>query len=153
MVGNSRKKNSSLYQPQPWETKGDTKRWIRLYDDMIKSPAFLSLSPYAKLLYIYIKGKHKGVYNEIKDTVIFPYTQAAQFTGIRKGNIKKLIDELENFGFIKTSQVGGLYRVTNHYTLINGWHDIDDKEAEVIKKRLKDNNAAKSTLPKGLPDG
>ncbi len=97
---------------------------------MVTSPAFLSLTPDAKIMYFYLKREYKGAYNEIKDTVILPYTQAVRMTGIRKGNIKKCIEELERFGFIRTEQIGGLYRATNHYTLVKDWKDITGESAK-----------------------
>lgn len=130
------KRKKKKYQPPSWATTGSKKHWTGLYDDLVESPAFVALSPEAKILYFYIRKEDKGPYNERKGAVIFPYTHAVKWVGIRKGNIRRLLDELEAFGFIKIEQLGGMYRITNQYIFVAGWQAITAEEAKAIKLAL-----------------
>lgn len=141
-----------MYAPQSWEIRSDTKHWTRLFDDMLISLAFLALSPNAKILYFYLKREYKGPYNKITDTVVLPYTQAVKLTGIRRGNLKKCFEELEHFGFIKTKQIGGLYRVTNQYTLIKNWQDISEEDCITIKDSIQEEKKSKAKVKKSIFD-
>ena len=94
---------------------------IRLYDNMLNSPAWRSLSNGARTLYITILSQYKGVYSG--DTVICPYSYMEEH-GIRRGSIPKWLDELKEKGFIKI-QGGGLYKQPNHYELIKDWFHND----------------------------
>lgn len=139
------------YEPQFWETNSGRGHWTRLYDDMVESPAFKFLTPEAKILYFFLKKEYKGAYNDLKDTVVFPYTQAVDFTGIRKGNIRKHLEELGKFGFISVKSNGGLYRVPNQYTFTKEWKYINDEEARSIKEAVRSANRVPGKLPNGLP--
>lgn len=140
-----------LYEPQFWETNSGRGHWTRLFDDMVETPAFKSLTPEAKILYFFLKKEYKGAYNDTKDTVILPYTQAVDLTGIRKGNIRKHIDELERFGFISVKSNGGLYRSPNEYTFMKEWKYINDEEARAIKEQVRGAKRGKGRPPDGLP--
>lgn len=142
-------KKRSQYEPQAWETVKGKGHWTRLYDDLLDSPAFMTLTPEAKILYFYMKRQYDGPYNKEKDTIIFPYNHAVNNIGIRKGNIRSCINELEQFGFIKTTRGGGLYREPSRYTFIMGWKNIDGDQAAAIKSAIKQERAeANKTKPK-----
>jgi DNA-binding MarR family transcriptional regulator len=138
----SKNLKAKLYTPQIWETSNSKSNWTRIYDDMILSPAYKKLTPQAKLIYFFLKREYKGSYNDSKDTVKLPYTQMAEFTGIRKNNIKNHLDELEALGFISISKAGGLYREINIYKFVPDWQYITDKEAKKIALEVKERHVA-----------
>jgi hypothetical protein len=127
----------AMYEPQFWETNSGRGHWTRLYDDLMDSTAFTCLSPESKILYMYLKREHKGAYNEVKDTVILPYSQAAKKIGVGQATIRICIYELEQFGFIESSGGGGLLRVPNQYTFVAKWKYISEEEAQTIKEAVK----------------
>lgn len=142
------KNKVGLYHPQLWEFKSDNRHWVRLYHDMLDSPAFKTLTPEAKLIYLYLKKEYKGIaFNEIKDTVICPYSTISESTGIRRGNIYKRLLELEKFGFISISKSGGLYRQTNHYKFIQNWKSINENQASSLKEEIKEEKASRKAKP------
>lgn len=132
------KKNS--FAPASWESK-DFGHWVRIYDDCLRSEAFISLSSKSKVLYINLKSEYKGNFNEVSNIVKLTYDQIIRFTGIRKNDIRKHLDELEAFGFIEISGNGGLHRTMNQYKLIGRWQKLSKEECKAIKKTFKEKQA------------
>ena len=120
----------------PFEYKGADNKHVRIFDSMFTSPAFMALTPEAKLLYVYIKREYKGAYTP-GFKVKLPYTDIVKYAGIRKATIKRLLQELSIMKFIEIEQVGGSARVTNVYKLIDGWTGLTESEARENAIKLK----------------
>ena len=125
------KKDKQCYSPKSWETIADSKTYVRVYLTMMKSPAYKVLSHHARELYRLIKAESRGT-----NIAICPYDNIISYGGFRRNSIPRYIKELELMGFIKCES-GGLYRTPNKYTFVDGWKDINEKQAEEKKAILK----------------
>lgn len=116
--------NKKTYQPPPkflTPSGNNHEHHICLYDSMLNSYSWRSLSNGARSLYLIILSQYKGKYTG--DTVICPYSYM-QKHGIRRGSIPKWSKELQEKGFIKIAG-GGLYKQPNQYKLIGEWFNND----------------------------
>lgn len=129
------KKGSQL--PQFWQYVTDSKRWTRLFHDQMDSPAYLALSPEAKLLYFTLQTEYRGPAYCPTATVTLPYAQIIKKTGIQRNKLPDRLQELRRFGFIEIIQEGGMYRVQNFYKFVAAWKDVTQPQAEKIRKELK----------------
>ena len=83
----------------------------------INSPEFLKLKNPARVAYLLLiaQSKYKGNYD-----VVFTYAQAEKF--MERQTWSSAIKQLCELGFIKIKKQGGLYRSTNHYTLLRPFY-------------------------------
>ena len=110
----------------------DHNHHIKLFDEMIDSPAWIVLSDGAKNVYLVIVKEYKGMYTGNK--VKCPYSTMKNH-GIRTQSIAGWLAELEALGFLKISTRGGLYKIPNEYTLVSEWSQIQSVEEARSKKR------------------
>lgn len=119
--------------PRPWQTKNQHKHFTKLYDDLIGSIAFKTLSPQAKNLYIELASRYKNNFSDEKfgvDCVVCPYSQLTHIT-LNTSSLRKYFKELEKHGFIDT-KCGGLYRKCNVYHLSDRWQNYKGKNKNNI---------------------
>lgn len=130
------KKNRN--KPKEWQTASERK-YIRLYEDMTKSPAYKYLSNQASRLYIHLAQEYRGEYSDNQhgtDTVVCPYSDIIKYTRLSRASISHSLRELEAFGFIEIIR-GGLFRVPNKYRFIGKWKTIRETDAKSISEEMK----------------
>ncbi|MCG6115225.1 MAG: hypothetical protein MEQ84_08500 [Mesorhizobium sp.] len=76
---------------------------LRLYDWMLKSPAYRSLSVYSRCLYIEIKRRYTGSNN---GQIVFSFREAMEAVGCSNRPMLAAFDELQHKGFIKAVEKG-----------------------------------------------
>ena len=129
--------------------------YIRLYDEMIDSPAYIALSDQAKAVYTLLVREYKGIFTG--NVVKCPYA-LMESHGIRRQSIANWLAELQALGFIQIEIHGGMFRNPNEYRLINGWADFKDIDSAKAAKnaarqeRKEKRTAAKATKQKALKD-
>ncbi len=103
---------------------------IVIYQDLIKSEAFLNLSRKSTQVYLLlrckcqvkpIKGKQKKYTIINNGELIFTYSEAKDKYHLSSGQFKRAIDQLTEFGFIQIKSVGGLNNTSNTYKLLENW--------------------------------
>jgi hypothetical protein len=132
-------KNRRTNEPQKWECLNGDHTHIRIFRTMYQSEAYKALSLEAREIYRILKAEYRGSYTDIRngaDTVICPYSHMVE-QGIRRANISIRLNELERLGFI-TRDSGGLFNTPNKYKFSDKWKSLGKKEAEEIKKAIKD---------------
>ena len=79
------------------------------------------LTPAAKLFYVYLKAKYNGKNN---GEILLHYSELKGIKGISSSStIFRAIKELEDKGWIKRTQIGGLYRHNNEFELTGKYDD------------------------------
>lgn len=122
-----RRRTNAQSNAQSFETQGGSHiRYMRLFADMIYSPAFMNLSSSAKVAYMVLKMQWKGD-SFSGSTVTCPYSEFNRF-GLANKTIGKAIKELTNAGFIEvdkgtrqTAKNDYLKRQRNIYRFIDKW--------------------------------
>jgi len=96
------------------------KSFVMLPRQMLRGEAWKELTPAAKILYVYLKGKYNGINN---GGIKLYYSELKGVNGISSPNtVSRAFRELEEKGWIKRTKIGGLYRHYNEYEL-TGEHD------------------------------
>jgi len=74
-----------------------------------------ALSPAAKLIYLYLKGKYSPAIN---GRIRLYHSELEHIVGLKNPNTRcKAFKELEDKGWIIRTQLGGLYRRVNEYEI------------------------------------
>lgn len=111
--------------PPKFATDGD---WhvhhVILFDDMLDSPAYLSLSAHAKEAYTILMQEYKGNYTG--STVICPYSTFKK-KGVRPNTLSRALLQLEIFGFVEIEH-GGLEHQPSRYKFISKWKTLKDPD-------------------------
>ncbi len=110
--------------------------FVPIFVEMLDSPAWQLVGNPARVAYLHIKKQAKS---DNPGELIFPYSEAEKL--MTRKTYSKAIRELEEFGFIKRTQRGGLYRKTNYFTLVDDWKKV---QTQVGKSAL-------STVRKSIP--
>ena len=93
----------------------DHKSFVMLSRKMLRSQEWQDLSSAAKLFYIHLKGKYNGSNNGL---IRLHYSELNGNKGLSSPSTKaKAIYELENKGWIRRTQNGGLIRYFNEFQL------------------------------------
>lgn len=124
-------------------------RVIVLEQEMIKHPAWLSLSGTA--IQVFLIFRTKCVFEKMRnckpgkrDTeisnngeIVFTYQEAKSKYGITSSRFTRAIDDLLNKGFIDISATGmGVHKVTTYYAIGNRWRNYGTPEfKEVIRPK------------------
>ena len=88
---------------------------------LLRSIEWKSLTPSAKLLYLYLKAKYDGSNN---GEIQLHYSELKGVQGISSDStVSKAFRELEKKGWIKRTRFGGLYRYINKYELTGNYDD------------------------------
>lgn len=123
-----------------WETKNPSKNdFVRIPRDLLTSPAYVHLSPKAKIIYVVLKTEYKGVYTDNyrkPDTIICPYKHIKEMTLLSDYSISQGLLELELFGFIEINK-GGILRTPNEYKFISNWKSLTGNEAKLLRQQHK----------------
>ncbi len=91
--------------------------FVKLDRNLMRSPAYKALKPTSIAVYLQILYGHNGSNGSPSDPIYCPYSRI----GLAPATIKKAIDELEEKGFIKCVERGGLYQKANGYALLQQW--------------------------------
>lgn len=75
-------------------------RFVRLEFYLLKSPAWLTMSPAAKALYIEINQRYNGINN---GTISYAVREAAEI-GLTRSRAARGFDELRDRGFLKVAR-------------------------------------------------
>lgn len=78
--------------------------FVMLRHDMLRSPAFRSLTPPARCVYIEILNRYNGMNNA---DIPLSCREAGEFCNISKGNAARAFRELQDRGFIRIGQPAG----------------------------------------------
>ena len=98
----------------------DHKSFVMLPRKMLRNDEWKDLSSKAKLFYIHLKGKYNGSNN---GQIRLHYSELKGIKGISSPTtIASASKELQDKGWIKRKEIGGLYRYFNEYEL-TGEHD------------------------------
>lgn len=92
--------------------------FIPVYTGMLRSPAWTHLSKNARAIYLAMRTKY-GPKNNYSDTFSISYSEITILTHVRRGSIKRHIDELTSAGFIKIEMQG--MKTVNEYKFISDW--------------------------------
>jgi len=83
---------------------------------MLRSDAFKEISHASKTALLLLRAQLK---NHGQVEVKFPYSHAEEY--MDRHTFARSIRELEKRGFIRKTQLGGLYRRANIYTFCGAW--------------------------------
>ena len=121
--------------PPSWASaRGGSEHFTPMYDSMLNSPAYIVLSPIAKVIYQILRQEYKGAYTG--NEVLCPYSTIER-KGVSRNSIYDGLLMLEALGFI-TYKRGGLYHQPSVYHFSDKWQQIKTtEEAKEIKKNMK----------------
>ena len=129
------------YKPKTFESSGEARDTsANIYESMLQSKAFMSLTKNQRLLYIYMKAQYYGKrkpgrdYPEVEqfqgdDLFYFNQSLAVKYGLYTRGNHKSFYDDikaLENHGFIKTVSNGKMTKSKSIYKFVGEWHKWTD---------------------------
>ena len=107
--------------------------FVQMFNDQLDSPAFICLSPVAKVIYLILRQQYKGGYTG--NDIICPYSTFIE-KGISRNSISENLRMLEAMGFI-TWEHGGLCHTPNLYHFASDWKNIRSiEEGRLIRKKL-----------------
>ena len=92
--------------------------FVAIPKEMLRTEAWESISNPARVAYLHLKDKCVS-YNPGEITLSFKEMERI----MDRHTFKKAVNQLEDHGFIKKEQRGGLYRKRNYYRLIDQWKD------------------------------
>ena len=92
--------------------------FVMLYKDLLRSPAWESLTNAARVAYLHIKLDENG-YNE--GLLKLPYSQAEKL--MDKKTYAKALRQLQDRGFIVVMSHGGLFKRCTEFGLSTAWRD------------------------------
>ena len=108
--------------------------FVQMFNDQLNTPAFISLSPVAKVMYLILRQEFKGYYMD-DNNITCPYSTFTE-KGISRNSIPDNLRMLEAMGFISCEH-GGLYHTPNLYHFTTDWKKIQTlEEAKAIKAQL-----------------
>lgn len=146
------KGKNNKYEPQAWEhdQKYKSNHHTRLYDSLLRSPAWLNLSDSAKWQYFFLRSQYKGGLRQCDGNgnamVICPYKDI-RAAGIKSNEtISKNFAQLEALGFITIK--GGGFHVASQYKFSDNWQGISDEEAHKINAVLRQKRSAAKNQPR-----
>lgn len=132
------RRNKKRDPPEKWESRSEHERFVRIFESMYESPAFISLPAASVRLYLILKNEFRG--NHTGNRIICPYDTIVKH-GISRNTIRPNLRILEALGFIVIEE-GTLMREASIYHFSDKWKDIKDiKEAKRIvsdvRKRIQ----------------
>lgn len=83
--------------PERWESITEHERFIRIFETMYESPAFIALPSTAVRLYLILKNEYRE--NFTGNNIICPY-KTIETHGISRNTIRPSLRILEALGFI-----------------------------------------------------
>ncbi len=118
--------------PEKWESIPNDTRFVRIFESMYESPAFISLPPVSVRLYLILKNEYRGNYTGNK--IICTYDTIVAH-GISRNSIRPSLRILEALGFIVMEE-GTLMREASIYHFSDKWKEIKDIKA--AKKKVSE---------------
>lgn len=130
------------YVPQGFESKGkkftnqrgklQEESFAGLYESMLQSPAFKSLKPRVKVLYVYCKAQQFGKHKPSQDCKDFPEGSSfymnwgkaldyGLYPESSSRNFYRDMNTLEEKGFIEKLKSGQAHKEKNVYRFVDGW--------------------------------
>ena len=106
--------------PEKWESRSEHERFVRIFESMYESPAFISLPTAAVRLYLILKNEFRG--DHTGNRIICPYDTIVKH-GISRNTIRPNLRILEALGFIVIEE-GTLMREASIYHFSDKWKDI-----------------------------
>ncbi|HBR21985.1 MAG TPA: hypothetical protein DD713_05375 [Nitrospiraceae bacterium] len=103
--------------------KRTSARFVQIFTDMLKSPAWEKLSNSSRVTYIHIKSKCYSSDPTVDLTLSFNEMEKI----MARKTFARSLRELEQSGFITITQRGGLFRKRNFFKLSDDWRNIKDK--------------------------
>lgn len=97
--------------PEKWESRSEHERFVRIFESMYESPAFISLPTAAVRLYLILKNEFRG--DHTGNRIICPYDTIVKH-GISRNTIRPNLRILEALGFIVIEE-GTLMREASIY--------------------------------------
>lgn len=135
--------------PPSFMTAQPHKGFVQMFNDQLDSPAFKSLSPVARSIYLILRQQYKGGYTG--NDIICPYTTFIE-NGISRNSIPDNLHMLEAMGFI-TYEHGGLYHIPNLYHFTSDWKNIRSiEEGRLIRKKLTEEKKENRQADKSAVD-
>lgn len=141
------RKNKKRDPPEKWESRSEHERFVRIFESMYESPAFIALPAAAVRLYLILKNEFRGDYTG--NRIICPYDTIVKH-GISRNTIRPNLRILEALGFI-TIEEGTLMREASIYHFSDKWKDIKDIKAAKkivsdVRKRIQWENDNRKAL-------
>jgi len=128
-----KKANKEQFDFKPFEsTCIKPKHYLRIADNMMASKAWIDISCFAKVAYLYMKDKFNFT-NE--DDISLTYKEVKELKLMDKARYTKSLDELIEHGFIRIKRQG-ILNVCTKFELINEWQYFDTNALKV-KSRVK----------------
>ena len=133
--------------PPSFMTSLPHRGFIQMFNDQFDSPAFICLSPVAKVMYLILRQQYKGDYTG--NDIICPYSTFIE-KGISRNSIPENLRMLKAMGFI-TWESGGLYHTPNLYHFIDDWKNIRSaEEGKLIRKKLAEEKKENKQVHKSM---
>lgn len=108
----------------PWARIDESdKGFVAFYLGMLRSSAWISLSVNARVIYFAMRMKY-GPQNGFADTIRISYSEISRMARVRRGSVRKHIEELEDAGFIRIEEQG--MKTVNEYRFISDWKEKDN---------------------------
>ncbi len=128
------RKNKKRDPPEKWESRSEHERFVRIFESMYESPAFISLPANSVRLYLILKNEYRGNYTGNK--IVCTYDTIVAH-GISRNTIRPNLRILEALGFIVMEE-GTLMREASIYHFSDKWKEISDiKTAKQIVKEVR----------------
>ena len=92
--------------------------FVYITKEMLGSDAYKKLSNPSRVTLLLLRAQLK---NHDQVEVKFPYSHAQEY--MKTNTFSRAVKELEEMGFIKKAQEGGLFRRTNIYSFTDAWRE------------------------------
>jgi len=92
--------------------------FVYIIKEMLWSDAYKKLSNPSRVALLLLRAQLK---NHGQAEVKFPYSCAQEY--MKTNTFSHAVKELEEMGFIKKTQEGGLFRCTNIYSFTDAWRE------------------------------
>ena len=97
--------------------------FVGLTNRTLRTTAWRTLSAKAKILYLHLKGKYNGSNN---GDISLHYSELEDIEGLKSSSTQcNAFRELEQKGWAKRTQHGGMFRYQNKYELTWKYDDMD----------------------------
>ena len=96
--------------------KKKDKHWAKIYSEILNDPVFLAFPISTRYAYVLLVSH---IYNPGQREIKFSYAEAEKHMSSR--TFSRAIAKLEDTGFIRTTQRGGLFGKPNKYIISDEW--------------------------------
>lgn len=119
----AKKYDKDKYKPKPYEsTKLCGEQYYRLFDSLITSKAYMSISNDAKTLYTYmLREAHKDKQYYQTGEFKFSLTLCQKYLNVKRPKSIKTINELITYGFIERVNNSKYTKQTSKFIFSDKW--------------------------------